>query len=434
MIFVAAKFMAAYKLPDNCTPTSLPLIRLSSAFGSCIPTPFAFLSTLLGGLSIVSWLFAQVPQIWKNYQLQSASGLSIYFLAEWLFGDLTNLLGALLTKQATWQVVVASYYVTVDIVLCYQYFWYTHMKPWRNTRLVIHKGNNDGDDDGSRDILVGISPPDGSSIVENSKAGNVSDAIEALDIPAKVPDVERTQASSPSSSTEEGTPLSKRSITSVRQSPSLIGSPKALLAVSMLCVVLTKASPLPAQATKSSPPVSSSEVAGRILSWTSTLLYLGSRLPQIYKNAVRRSTSGLSPTLFLAAFCGNFFYSTSLLANLQAWESYPPFGHHGWVDSEGSERTTWVALAAPFFIGAAGVLVMDATIGFQFLMYRESLKDSMVLVYNREGRSRWRRVSGWMRGWVPSPSPEVRAEEEAIDDTRPLLGRRESNESEYGTT
>ncbi len=308
------------------------------------------------------------------------------------------------------------------------------MKPWRNTRLVSHKGNNDGDDDGSRDIIVGISPPDGSSIVENSKAGNVSDAIEALDIPAKVPDVQRTQASSPSSSTEEGTPLSKRSITSVRQSPSLIGSPKALLAVSMLCVVLTKASPLPAQATKSSPPVSSSEVAGRILSWTSTLLYLGSRLPQIYKNAVRRSTSGLSPTLFLAAFCGNFFYSTSLLANPQAWESYPPFGHHGWVDSEGSERTTWVALAAPFFIGAAGVLVMDATIGFQFLMYRESLKDSMVLVYNREGRSRWRRVSGWMRGWVPSPSPEVRAEEEAIDDTRPLLGRRESNESEYGTT
>jgi len=80
------------------------------------------------------------------------------------------------------------------------------------------------------------------------------------------------------------------------------------------------------------------------------------------------------------------------------------------------------------------VLVMDATIGFQFLMYGEPLKNSMVLVDDREGRSRWRRVSGWMRGWVPSPSPEVRAEEEAIDDTRPLLGRREGNESEYGTT
>ncbi len=430
----AAPSMASYKLPDHCTPTSLYLIRLSSAFGSCIPTSFAFLSTLLGLLSIVSWLFAQVPQIYKNYQLKSASGLSIYFLAEWLLGDLTNLLGALLTKQATWQIVVAMYYVTVDVGLCYQYFWYTHVKPWRKTRLVSYKGNDDGDENGSGDILVGISPSDDSSVVECTKIGNGRDAIKALDIPAKIPDVHRTQASSPSSSKEKSTPLSNRSITRVKQSPLPIMSPKALLIVSMLCVVLTNASPINTQHTKPSPSVSSSEVVGRILSWTSTLLYLGSRLPQIYKNAIRRSTSGLSPTLFIAAFCGNFFYSTSLISNPLAWESYSPYGLHGWVGSEGSERTTWVALAAPFFLGAAGVLVMDATIGVQFLMYGEGLEKSVVLVEDREGRSSWRGVSGWMRGWVPSSSPEARGEEEAVDDTRPLLGRQEGNESGYGAT
>jgi len=424
--------MASYKLHDHCTPTSSYLIQLSSAFGSCVPTPLAFLSTLLGVLSIVSWLFAQVPQIYKNYQLKSASGLSIYFLSEWLFGDLTNLLGALLTQQATWQIVVALYYVTVDIGLCYQYFWYTHVRPWRKTRLAQYNGNNGGNYDGSGDILVGISPSDGSSVVESTENGDGKHATKALDIPAKFQDMQRTQLSSSSFSKEKGTPSSSRSIARVKQSPLLNGTPKTLVMVSMLCVVLTNASPLHSQVVDPSPPVSPSEVAGRILSWTSTLLYLGSRLPQIYKNAIRRSTSGLSPTLFIAAFCGNFFYSTSLLTNPLAWDSYPPYGLHGWIGSEGSDRKTWVALAAPFFLGAAGVLVMDMTIGVQFLMYGERRVKREVLVEDREGRSRWRRVSGWMRGWVPSPSPEVRVEEEAVDDTRPLLGRRESREGGYG--
>src|SRR5271156_6462571 len=116
-------------LPDHCTPTTSSLLHFSSYFHVCIPTPLAFISTALGCLSIVSWLFAQLPQIYKNYQLQSTAGLSIFFLVEWCLGDATNLLGALLTRQATWQVIVASYYVFVDVCLVSQYFWYTYLKP-----------------------------------------------------------------------------------------------------------------------------------------------------------------------------------------------------------------------------------------------------------------------------------------------------------------
>src|SRR4051812_28718470 len=91
-------------LPAHCAPTSSVLTDVSAYFGTCIPTPLAALSTLLGTLSIVSWLFAQMPQIFKNYQIKSTAGLSIFFLSEWLLGDLTNLLGALFLKQATWQI------------------------------------------------------------------------------------------------------------------------------------------------------------------------------------------------------------------------------------------------------------------------------------------------------------------------------------------
>src|SRR6201996_4727918 len=116
-------------LPAHCTPTTPFLSDLSSRFGICIPTPLAALSTLLGTLSIVSWLFAQMPQIYKNYQIKSTAGLSIFFLGEWFLGDATNLFVALLTKQASWQVVIASYYVFVDLCLVFQYFWYTYLKP-----------------------------------------------------------------------------------------------------------------------------------------------------------------------------------------------------------------------------------------------------------------------------------------------------------------
>jgi hypothetical protein len=84
-------------LPPHCEPAGEFLTALSITFHTCIPSYLALISTLLGTCSIISWLFAQLPQIYKNYKLKSTSGLSVYFLTEWLLGDLTNLLGCLFT-------------------------------------------------------------------------------------------------------------------------------------------------------------------------------------------------------------------------------------------------------------------------------------------------------------------------------------------------
>ena len=75
---------------------------------------------------------------------------------------------------------------------------------------------------------------------------------------------------------------------------------------------------------------------------------------------------------------------------------------------------------------------MDAIVGVQFLVYGEDMERSFVRVEDREGRSRWRRVTGWMRGWVPSPSPNSRMEETRDGEDGPLLGRRESGGGRYG--
>ena len=429
--FLRAILSASPKLPEYCTPTSTYLVKFSSAFHVCVPTSLAFLSTSLGIFSIISWLFAQLPQIYKNYQIQSASGLSIYFLGEWLLGDLSNLLGALLTKQATWQVVVAGYYVTVDVALVCQYMWYTHVNPQRKRRLSEDKSDMDGQSGGSGDVIEGVSLSQGSSSSESIQKGEGKDESKASSRPAKLRDAQLPPHHTTTSLIlNEKLSSSHRPIKRLPSTATATPSPKALVLVSTLCVAMANASPLYLQNAAPSEPVSNAEFAGQIFSWCSTLLYLGSRLPQIYKNAVRRSTSGLSPTLFIAAFFGNLFYSTSLLANPLAWASYPPHGLHGWVDADGSERKTWVALAAPFFLGAAGVLVMDAIVGVQFLIFGDGEK--VVRIDDRDGRSRWRRVSGWMRGWVPSPSPARRIEE-AEGDRRSLIERRQSRGSNYGS-
>ncbi|MCJ1224327.1 hypothetical protein MMC12_000972 [Toensbergia leucococca] len=426
-------------LPDHCTPTTSFLASISSSFYICVPTPLALLSTTLGIFSILSWLFAQLPQIFKNYTLQSTAGLSIYFLIVWCLGDTTNLIGALLTKQATWQVVVAGYYVCVDVVLVSQYNWYTHFRPWREGRTPDERDEDNGRDGREPgNIIVGISTSsstsNGSSMEDDRKDTQVISKSSIQPQEARV-NAYRTRRipSSPEEKTTERS--SARTINRRQQSPpSLTPSPKTLLLVSMLCAVLVNASPLqssPEPDLRLSAAFNAAEFIGRIFSWTSTVLYLGSRLPQIYKNYSRHSTAGLSPALFIAAFFGNLFYSTSLLTNPLAWSSYPPNGLHGWTGPEGSDRITWVSLAAPFWLGAAGVLALDCAIGVQFLMYGEGDgSGTFIEAEDAQGRMRWMEVTGWMRGWVPSPGTEE------LEDERPLLDREEDegrgNPSRYG--
>ena len=430
--------MPSPSLSEHCTPISPFLTSISSTFHTCIPTPLALLSTVLGILSIVSWLFAQLPQVLKNYSLKSASGLSVYFLAEWLLGDLTNLVGALLTGQATWQVVVALYYVTVDVCLVTQYFWYSRYKPWREKRLEDNGEDFDTDDSSPpREVLIGVSPTEGTSTPGSTeevdkKNGSVDAKQSPQPIKARDSRTERNKVIVVDEKHTAG--ISSQALHGSMRLQNFGVNSKDLMVASVVFAALAKASPVQRDMNRHilvTHAEDSIEVTGRVLSWISTVLYLGSRLPQIYKNHRRRSTSGLSPSLFIAAFFGNLFYSSSLLANPLAWNSYPPYGLDGWVGPEGSDRGTWVSLAIPFFLGAAGVLAMDAIVGIQFLIFGEGDDGHKVaIVRDERGRSHWRKVSGWMRGWVPSPSPPPMDDDE--DDERPLLERANDADRRYG--
>jgi len=355
-------------------------------------------------------------------------------------GDIGNLFGALFTHQATWQVAIGAYYVFVDLCLVGQWIWYERLKHGNIVRTAwLRCGSRDhgGGGGGMQQVLI-----EGRPVSENlaqldgqMESGQGHDDSKRATRPRIIfrqPTFEKEpspEASSSLSATPGGTTIYRVGASSPMPSP----SPRTVLLIACL-IAIVQASPLAkhsgpavlhhADPTKPTPL----ENAGTVLSWLSTVLYLGSRLPQLFKNWRRKSTAGLSPLLFTAAFCGNMFYSSALLTNPCAWHDFGPYGGGGWAGVDGSDREKWVAAALPFFLGAAGVLGLDASVGIQFLLYGDGA--AKVLVVDEDRKWHWRRVSGWMRGWVPSFS-EGRSE--SRERNALIAHTNDRSEEGYGT-
>ncbi|NXL90192.1 LAAT1 protein, partial [Alectura lathami] len=104
-----------------------------------------------------------------------------------------------------------------------------------------------------------------------------------------------------------------------------------------------------------SEPVSKTEIIGLAIGSVSSVLYLGSRLPQIYTNYQRKSTAGVSFSLFALVMLGNSLYGTSVLLK---------------NPEPGQSEGDYVLHHLPWLVGSLGVLALDVVISFQFLAYR----------------------------------------------------------------
>ena len=84
-----------------------------------------FVSLIFGTLSTVSWSIAQLPQQYTNYENKSCDGISFHFLLLWFLGDLTSLIGGILTNQLKFQIYLATYFLYNDFILLFQWIYYT---------------------------------------------------------------------------------------------------------------------------------------------------------------------------------------------------------------------------------------------------------------------------------------------------------------------
>uniref|UniRef100_A0A8C0MSE0 Lysosomal amino acid transporter 1 homolog n=1 Tax=Canis lupus familiaris TaxID=9615 RepID=A0A8C0MSE0_CANLF len=110
-----------------------------------------------------------------------------------------------------------------------------------------------------------------------------------------------------------------------------------------------------------SKPFTQQEIIGFVIGSVSSVLYLLSRLPQIRTNFLRKSTQGVSYSLFALVMLGNTLYGLSVLLK------NPEVGQ-----SEGS----YLLHHLPWLVGSLGVLLLDTIISIQFLVYRDTATSS----------------------------------------------------------
>ncbi|GMM32390.1 Ypq2 protein [Martiniozyma asiatica (nom. inval.)] len=112
---------------------------------------FSFWADFFSILSTISWIFAQVPQQLHNYLTGSANGLSPSFLLLWALGDVSNLIGALMTHQLPFQIYLGVYFTINDIILNFQYYFYKNKE----------KGSQQ-EEQATIEVLEGVDPHYGS--------------------------------------------------------------------------------------------------------------------------------------------------------------------------------------------------------------------------------------------------------------------------------
>ncbi|KAJ7212034.1 PQ loop repeat-domain-containing protein, partial [Mycena pura] len=207
------------------------------------------ISSMLGWVSLACWINVYSPQIYENYSLQSGEGLSVLFVLIWLLGDICNLVGAVLANLLPTVIILAIYYTLCDLVLMAQIYFY------------------------------------------------------------------RRKQKSSARTSEEETPLLARSDSERKLSPMIlalryVGALIFVFATGLLAWWIshnTEQTEVPRDH-----PTPAMQWIVQLVGWTSAVLYLGSRIPQIVKNPQTRC-EGLSPALFFFALGGNITYSLSII-------------------------------------------------------------------------------------------------------------------------
>jgi uncharacterized protein with PQ loop repeat len=278
-------------------------------------------SEALGYASMLCWLGAQFPQIVANYNNKSADGLSLPFLFNWLLGDLTNFIGCILTDQQPFQIYLSLYFCSVDLCLFFQYFYYRRFYPIEEEVIC------------EDDVLMaeGDSPWRNYHTFPDQGSGSRQRGT----IPMFAIFFFILHSASYLLSSSSGLNTSHTSIASSGEYNSA-----TLLEILMSIIGISSLN-------------KEQYTLGRIMAWTCTVLYLTSRMPQIWKNFKRKSVEGLSIYMFIFAALGNLAYTLSILFNEDANEDF-------------------YYRELPYILGASGTLTFDAVIYIQCWKYRNN--------------------------------------------------------------
>ncbi|GMG54760.1 unnamed protein product [Ambrosiozyma monospora] len=342
---------------------------------------FMPISEWSGYISMTAWLFAQLPQVIKNYSDKSVDGLSVGFLLCWFGGDFLNFTSCLLTDAMLFQLLLSGYYCTIDLILAGQFYYYSclyhnpksrfyHKKRVQRLR-PIHR-NHSSPRSALRDSLTNdqiirqISGSRDSEIDYDDGTGMADVPAEHITRPIPI-----NYSSTQSESTSQNSNISNSNTSSRRGSVFKFPNNSLSRLISTSFVMgFSKVQGFPIEKfieveqkkKKNNSPLykvimwfmtMDSFKFGKILAWSCTGLYLSSRIPQLMTNYKLRSTKGVSIKLIIAALIGNIFYSTSLLTCKSAL-----------LGGEAT-REFWGAELS-YLIGAIGTVIFDICLLLQW--------------------------------------------------------------------
>ncbi|KAI8632772.1 PQ-loop-domain-containing protein [Xylariaceae sp. FL1651] len=285
------------------------------------------LSGIFGSVSLTAWICLLIPQLITNYKAKSADGLSMGFLAIWLFGDVTNLSGALVTGLAPTAAALAGYFCISDLILITQCTYY-NVRNARRARRRTRSTNTEASED---EPLLRRS----STSLPSSRIRHVRHEESSLD---PIKHVITGEDETPNSSPWLNNLLSILAIY-------IVGA--AGWFVSYRVGAWDKPDGLDVPDT-----TSPAGISGMALGYASALCYLCARIPQIIKNYREKSCEGLALLFFLLSLTGNMTYGLSVF-------SY-------------SQESEYLIKATPWLLGSLGTIVEDCIIFYQFRIYSPS--------------------------------------------------------------
>lgn len=240
----------------------------------------------------LKWIYLLIHLI--SLEKQSAEGLSLGFVGLWAVGDVLNLAGSIWAHLVPTTIMVGMYYIFSDVVIICEVLYY------RTIRQV--------------------------------KGEEIEDEVTPLLADSEVSTIDPSQTSL---------------LHEVAYNVS------ACLAVVLLGVLGWSISMMLIH-DEGRPREPKEEdhlaVGPQVLGYTSAMLYLCARIPQILKNYRKKKTDGLALLFFIFSVFGNLTYAASILIYSQDME--------------------YLVANIPWLLGSLGTLAFDFMILGQFLIYR----------------------------------------------------------------
>ncbi|KIW05690.1 uncharacterized protein PV09_03552 [Verruconis gallopava] len=331
------------------------------------------LSGICGSISIACWIVVFSPQIAENFRSQ-AEGLSVAFIVVWSLGDVFNALGGILQGVLPTMIILAVYYLLVDIVLLGQCFYYKGFSLTDRPVEDVAKPNAEE---------TGPSATEHTRLLlDNAHDNNAAAPRSTLQRTASQVSFHERLFPVDATHLSPATPLHSNHAERRRT----VQPPRSLLQsflVNFFVVLLVLIagvfgwflSHLSADAMIPDEPVEapSFNVLGQVFGYICSVLYLGSRVPQLLLNHRRRTTDGISMLFFLFACIGNATYNISIFA--YSPESVCEVPMHCKTGEAAQIYWKHIAVNLSWIIGSLGTLILDMGVFVQYFMYKKESKE-----------------------------------------------------------